>query len=260
MNIIKVMGGLGNQLFQYAFGRVMSLQGIPVCYDITCYNKRDGNPRYPRPYRLDKFLIDVPTAVFNPASKRIIDHKFGFNKAIFTLRNCNLEGYWQYYPYYEEIKETLKEELHIRPELFTERFLDLVKLVKEKESIAVHVRRGDYLVQTWGILPTEYYFEAIKESPNGPLFIFSDDLQWCRNIFKEHYFNGRQIFFVDLEDYLCFELMRQCKHVIMASSTFSWWAAYLNDKGGIIAPSCWLGEKEDPYKLHYPKRWRTIQC
>ena len=117
-------------------------------------------------------------------------------------------------------------------------------------------RKGGY-----SNLPMKYYFSAIKEL-KGDLFIFSDDIPWCKNTFIKQYFPNRTITFVDMEDYLCFELMRFCKHNIISNSTYSWWAALLNtyiDKK-VIRPKHYLNDSEqlsDTYR--YPKEWIKME-
>lgn len=254
MNVIRVYGGIGNQLFQYAFGRAMR---SPVSYNIGFYDEvKELKRKWPRPYRLNKFEIDIQLSNLLQ-QPTVNEHKVGFDKSLLTYRNHNFDGYWQYVDYYYEVREELKYAFHVKEEFYTEDFFHCKNIIESEQSIGVHVRRGDYLVQTWGILPTQYYFDAIKQVPDGPLFIFSDDIEWCKSVFKEDYFS-RKIYFIHLEDYLDFGLLRFCNHIIMASSTFSWWAAFLC-KGKVIAPSQWLGEQFGDTSLHYPSEWIKIQ-
>ena len=257
MNIIKVMGGIGNQFFQYAFGRVMSLNNVQVAYDISWCKMAEGK-RYPRPFRLDKFNTELFIADFISKQPLVLDHRVGFNLSLFDLRDHNFEGYWQYLPYYVKILPILKNELQLKTEFYTDKFMEIANIILETEdSVAVHVRRGDYLTHK-GIfrdLPAKYYFNALRSIPKGDLFIFSDDLPWCKDKFKPVYFN-RKLYFVDLDDYLCFELMRLCKHKLICNSTFSYWAALLNDCGTVVRPRHWLGEMpERSDEIHYPKHW-----
>jgi hypothetical protein len=99
-----------------------------------------------------------------------------------------------------------------------------------------------------------YYKDQINKL-RGDLYIFSDDIQWCRSAFMN---TGRKTTFVDLEDYLSFELMRLCKHKITGNSTFSWWAAWLGG-GTVFCPKCWLGWAQNTdTKDRYPEEWIQI--
>jgi hypothetical protein len=256
MNVIKLMGGLGNQLFQYAFGRVQMDNGIDVYFDNSTYS---GKQRWPRPYRLDKFEINIKLHQIIKSQPTTKDKQTSFEIDLLRTDNRNFDGYWQFVRYYEDIIPTLQKELRVKTELYTDYFTKLSFEIGCKEnSVSIHVRRGDYLVQTWGILPFTYYLQAVQHT-EGDLYIFSDDVQWCKEHFKPEYFN-RQITFVDTgEDYLDFELMKRCKHNIIGSSTFSWWAAFLNDNPNkkVIAPAQWLGGWIDN-SLIYPNDWIKI--
>ncbi len=252
MNVIKIYGGIGNQLFQYAFGRAMKTD---VAYNVGFYDEvKERQRKWPRPYRLDKFKINVPLSpILRQHVVREINADFSIN--MLKRRDCNFDGYWQFLHFYHDVREELKKEYHIKENYYTEDFLKYKDIIVNEQAIGVHVRRGDYLVQTWGILPTRYYFEAIRLMPEGPLVIFSDDIPWCQETLKEDYFD-RKIYFVGLEDYLDFGLFRFCKHVIMASSTFSWWNAFLCE-GTVVCPVPWLGGRIAP-DLIYPKEWIKI--
>ena len=254
MNVIKVMGGLGNQLFQYAFGKAQMLNGIDVAFDTSFYNNK---MKWPRPYRLDKFIPVKQSPFLNQPI--IKGHKRGFDKGLLKLSNHNFDGYWQYKEYYEDILNELRMDLFIDPDFHTAEFRSLYYYIDTCDSISIHVRRGDYLVQTWGILPFSYYLNALTQISGKKIFIFSDDIPWCKLHFKKEYFS-KEIMFVDVEDYLAFELMKTCKHNIIGSSTFSWWAAVLNSNPNktVVAPSQWLGEtKKNPFDYIYPLNWKV---
>jgi len=256
MNVIKIMGGLGNQLFQYAFGRVQMCNGIDVCFDNSTYSKLQ---KWPRPYRLDKFETNVTLGQFIKSQPTIKDPQSHCEIDLLKLKNRNFDGYWQFVQYYTDILPTLQKEFKVKSELYTDYFTHLFFEIGCKENtVSIHVRRGDYLVQTWGILPFTYYLQAVQHT-EGDLYIFSDDVPWCKAHFKQEYFN-RQITFVNAgEDYLDFELMKRCKYNIIGSSTFSWWAAFLNENSDkkVIAPAQWLGGWIDN-SLIYPKDWIKI--
>ena len=260
MNVIKVMGGLGNQLFQYAFGVAQRENGILVKYETSFYDI-SKKQKWPRHYLLDKFNTYVRSCLFLSEFKTICESRVGFNLNLLKSDRYNFDGYWQYLEYYTAILPILQKELTLKPEFYTPAYIAFRDVIENSNSIAIHIRRGDYLVQTWGILPVRYYFEALSilgDLENKRYFIFSDDIEWCESIFTENYFDT-MITFVDIEDYLSFELMRLCKHQIIASSTFSWWAAFLNNNPDktVVAPDKWLGGEKKP-EVIYPKDWRII--
>jgi len=251
-NVIRLMGGFGNQLFQYAFGKAQKENGIEVKYDISKYAKR--HHRY---YMLDKFQMDLEFSVFL-WPKTIVDSSSKPNFDIFYLKmqGYNFFGYWQYLAYFENLLPILRDEIRLKKEYETNKFLKLKEKIENEESIAVHVRRDDYLTSnTISPLPMSYYYEALKEV-NGNLYFFSDDIAWCKRIFKKQYFK-RELNFVDMDYYHDFELMRSCKHIITANSTFSWWAAILNDNSDkkVITPDYWITRYDHNERNNFPGDW-----
>jgi hypothetical protein len=261
MNVIRVCGGLGNQLFQYAFGRLQKRLGHTVLYDIDWYEKHQDS-QWPRNYCLDKFNVFTRIGKHNGGQKTVKD--ITFDARIPSLSNRYFVGYWQYLDYYKGILSALRTELVLRHEVYTEKYKQLKQLITEKESVAVHVRRGDYITHSiFGPMPLDYYFKALTYVPNARIFIFSDEIDYCKRLFKEHYFS-REMIFVSNEDYIDFELMRLCTHQIISRSTFSWWAALLNETPGkrVICPERFIVKEIDALtynnKIHYPGDWIKI--
>lgn len=262
MNTVKLMGGLGNQLFQYAFGEAMMLNGIDVTFDNSWYKRLKLN-RYPRPYCLDKLNICDCTQVGHFGHKRKIIED-GFNADYLHYDYYDFYGYWQYLRYFQHILPILKKEFVVRSEFHTNQYKEhLEKLYLDKvDTVSVHVRRGDYLLQKgWGALPLGYYMRAIAMT-KGNLYFFSDDITWCKNTFKQSYFPERKLIFIDpMEPHLDFELMKHFKTNIISNSTFSYWAAMCNygKEHKVISPGRWLGETQIDYDgTHYPKEWEKI--
>ena len=256
MNVIRLMGGLGNQLFQYALGRAQKENGITVRYEnSSCL--RNADRRFPRPYLLDRFQIQVQLAPF--MKRKFIRQSIGFSMELLKMDNYNFDGYWQYLPFLVDILPVLRKEIVLKPEFYTEEFLQLKQDILSTESVSVHVRRGDYQTHkgVFRDLKFEYYHGAIKET-TGDLFIFSDDIPWCKSVFSEKIFS-RRIIFIDLPDYLSFELMKTCKTHIISNSTYSYWAALLSGNP-TRCPQHWLGDaKIDMEELHYPKEWIKME-
>lgn len=263
MNCVRIMGGLGNQLFQYAFGKVHEKHGHQVVYDLSWYNKQR---KWPRPFLLDRFntTMDVKQ-IDSHTLNGYLNENGHIDFGVFQKDNYYFDGYWQYRDYYVGILNELREDVTLHRYNLPAEFYYVEKEIKRFNSIGVHVRRGDYLEQkNWGVQSFEYYYKAIHQllsDMNGEIkiFVFSDDIEWCKQRITEQYFKI-PIIFVQLEPHLDFELLKQCKNIVMSSSTFSWWASFLNENKNkkIVAPSRWLGETIDPYIYHYPTNWIKI--
>lgn len=278
MIIIKLQGGLGNQLFQYALGRTLEkVYKKDVKYDLSFYT---NNKKFtPRSYFLDKFNTKVKIAsdveikntrpLFAYTIKKLLNKLFykkyhiayesGFLESIKGKDSIYLEGYWHSYRYVEPCLNNLKMEIILID--------DKVSGTLKGESIAVHIRRGDYLNKSGNlnILDTSYYKEAVgvilKKVENPHYYIFTDDTAWVKaNI---SFFKKGEITYVSefgLEDYEEFSLMTQCKNVIIANSSFSWWGAMLNQnkEGTIICPKDWKNIYLKNDENLCPKEWIRV--
>jgi hypothetical protein len=256
MNVIKLFGGLGNQLFQYAFGRAMTGEGIDVYYDISWY-KNAHLQKYPREFWLNKF-VDLTTLTDSIKINQPIIKENNFDLSLLKKDGFNFEGYWQRFEYSSRVIHLLEKEITLKEEHIPEGKKYLLDFLKNEDVVSVHVRRTDYL-EGFPIVPFSYYYEALQKT-TGKIFIFSDDLKWCYDHFKEYYFD-RQIIFVHNESFIDFELMKACRQNIIANSTFSWWAARLNTHPNkvVYAPEGWIGKCGDGLgDVHYPKDWIII--
>jgi len=236
MNVVKLMGGLGNQLFQYAFGQAQMNVGFNVKYDIAWYEKAQID----REYVLYKFRVNPNISICNVRNKPIYEknHPHFYNNII--LDNCNFIGYWQSPKYFRNITEQLKKEFCVRGSYYTKNFLQIQEQIRSTNSVSIHIRRGDFLQHhSHLVMNMEYYLSAMKimETLRNDIqyFVFTDDMAWAKS-------NFTNVNFVELNDpCLELELMKQCKNNIICNSTFSWWAAFLN---------------QNKYKLVItPKRW-----
>jgi hypothetical protein len=252
MNVIKLMGGLGNQLYQYAFGQVQKANGIEVAYDRSWFDHRQKGS--PREYNLDKFDIEVSFSTF--LNQQEI-HEKGYEPILLILDNCNFWGYWQYLLYYQPILRGLQSTLRVKESFYTTDYINLLKTAKNRVVTGIHVRRGDYLTTTgFKTLSFSYYLEALQEISSDLIYIFSDDLPWCIANFRQVYFNA-ELVFIDLPDFLSWDLMRQCQNLVIANSSFSQWAALVNEKKDkkIIYSSEITMDGEQTRQKHFPKEW-----
>jgi hypothetical protein len=231
--IIELQGGLGNQMFQYAYGRAYCPADEWLYFDTN--RLASGNP--PRKLQVDAY-VQIPLA-----PKTLTGHS-------------RLAGYWQNEKYfYPRIRKDFAIPLGPIP-------MPVMKAASHirsfKESAFIGVRRGDYL---WperagyhGVLPLDYYREAISVLPDGAnLFVFSDDPAWCRENMRG------EVIDVTSENEKAWDiwLMSLCTHAIIANSTFHWWGAWLGPdlKGKVIAPKKWL--VNDPWDI-VPERWTKL--
>lgn len=255
MNIVKIMGGLGNQLFQYAFGKTQMLNGISVYFTNSSYSDDKIEKQvWKRNYNLDKFKIEDIRLKDSVKHIRFIkESNKGYDPKLLKQDACFFHGYWQYLDYYQANKALWKQLFQIKEEFYIDSYLKYKDMITNSMSVAVHVRRGDYLLlNAQYAQPFSYYFKAMQEI-KGKYFIFSDDIEWCKEKFLPEYFTGDITFVEGNAEYLDFELLRLCKHKILSASTFSWWAAFLNDAGTVIVPEKW-----DDYKsshMIYPENW-----
>ena len=279
MIIVTIIGGLGNQLFQYAAGRAVALKhNTRLRLDLS------GFPRYPRPYLLDHFRIEAREA--SPAElqlatgggtvgtplRRIVENGPSFHPEILESGpHLFLQGYWQSPRYFEPVAAQIRADLRLRQPL-SPAALAISSSLAEPGSVALHIRRGDYVNhpganQVHGVTGLDYYHRAmatIEERIESPrYFVFSDDLPWA----KQHLHSRHPLHFVDphdsapapTRDYEDLILMAQCHHQIIANSTFSWWAAWLNPRPDkqVIAPLRWFAGKPEPEGL-IPPEWARL--
>ena len=284
MIVTRLEGGLGNQLFQYAIGRHLSIKNNTGLVLDTSNYLIDKNNRH---YELCRYKIKAKTAniitwIFVRLGKYIIpqitqnlrlpikyvkERNNYFNKEILTeQRNIILDGYWQSEEYFKDIRDIILDDLTLlsSPDKENEKML---KRINNSNSVSLHVRRADYvsnpLLQKYhGNLTPEYYNKAINaicdRLTDPEFFIFSDEPGWC----KRNIITNLPHTYVDINgpDKAPEELrlMSACNHFIIANSSFSWWAAWLAEKAGtiIIAPKRWYSEKAEGDIV--PKRWLRI--
>ena len=269
MLVVDINGQLGNQMFQYALGRHLQLRGRRVQYHIGYFKEHPEHDfALPRMFGLN--LPEATTSqvlVLREHRHRLIDRVrrkiFGRHEHVFTeigtgslaykpevfdFKRGLIDGYWQSEKYFLPIEETIRKEFTF-PEASI-RNKALAEEMSETLSVSIHVRRGDY----FGSFPVmdESYFEPamayfLKKYNNVRFYVFSNDLDWCRGHLK-----AEHISFVDgntgKDSPWDMWLMTQCKHNIIANSTFSWWGAWLNQNEGkeVIAPRTWLYHQEHP--------------
>ena len=286
------MGGLGNQMFQYAAGKALSIKNnAPLKLDLSWFQAAEA-----RPYLLDNFKIKAEKAtkneiasfrgeknelfqskitrtIANTLGNRMFREKeFSFNKKFLSISDDTyIKGYFQSDKYFNAIEESIKKEFSLSSPL-SSRHDETIQKIRDSHSVSVHIRRGDYVSslkasEFHGNLGMPYYRHAAttiadKTTAKLHFFIFSDDIEWARKNLTLDY---PTTFIEGGNEANCHEemyLMSLCKHNIIANSTFSWWGAWLNNNAEkmVIAPENWFAKPEDNSKTQdrCPESWLQI--
>ena len=291
MVIVHLVGGLGNQMFQYAAGRalahrnrtqlkldVSAFEQDPLrSYRLHCLNvvasiattdevvrlTKRGRGLWKRILRrIERYLPTCKRSVFADRSDR-------FDPDILRVRgSVYLAGYWQSEKYFKDIEPIIRQDFTIRDAPDPEN-QKLAHTIANTNSVSLHVRRGDYvsnprILHKFGVCSLDYYRSAVariaEEVDDLHFFIFSDDIRWARDHLRWQYpmtfvaHNG-----VD-KDYEDLRLMSLCRHHVTANSTFSWWGAWLcaNPAKIVIAPKRWFKEPGRDTRDLIPDWWHRI--
>jgi len=262
MIIVRLMGGLGNQLQQYALYRKFEILGKEARLDTSWFSaKIQENMQAPRPLELDRFeglsmktasVEDVRSLLgrryeekegimeklrrkMKPAASMVFEETAMYHPEIFGWDSRYLTGYWACEAYYADILPKLQDEIRF-PKSSDPRNLETVEEMAKVPSVSVHIRRGDYLdaanIEMFGNICTQSYYDSairhMKERCREAVFyIFSDDSAYVRSRYQ-----GKEYRIIDWnkEDNSFYDmmLMSRCRHNICANSTFSFWGARLN--------------------------------
>ncbi len=295
ISVIKFWGGLGNQMFCYAFGRSLSLNRKTVVkYDYSWFEEVKNNTKVTiRHYELGAFCLSAPQATPEECSalkdniflKKIfpaflykkLNKKGLIPNRLQKEKNANdfqpellqsplpayFEGYFQCPEYFDNWRIELLRDFQLKIPL-NENNQKILSAIRMNEAISLHIRRGDYVSNAranaaHGLCSLEYYQKAIRymaqHTTSPHFFIFSDDLPWAAENLKLPFPHT----LVDInsadEGYFDMFLMSQCRHNIIANSSFSWWGAWLNQNPDkiVIAPQKWNNSGQSPAILY--KDW-----
>lgn len=275
MKIVNILGGLGNQMFEYAM--YLALKEAHPEEDILlcrrCYNGYSLH----NGYELERIfgikaqeanfvqLSKVAYPFFNYKTWQIMHHFFHIRKCM-TLGTSQIpfdykevskkgdlfyDGYWQNEKYFLPIRNKVLAS-YTFPDFNDEYNMALANRLKDKRAVSCHVRRGDYLKNpVMYVCNNTYYEKAIYEIDHivdpDMYIIFSDDIQWCQDNMIS-LFRGKEVVFVDwnkgLDSYKDMQLMSLCHYNIIANSSFSWWGAWLNNHTDkiVLAPEKWMNK------------------
>lgn len=276
-------------MFQYAAGRSLSLERqIDFCLDFDCPYK---HIKYK--YELDKFNIEPKFAGYRqllyskPKTKllkriylllgksieaRLVKEKkdFQYDPSFFEVEdNSYLSGFWQTEKYFLKYAEQIRKDFSFALEPDKENST-ILKQIRSLNSVSIHIRRGDYVNfadtnAVHGVCSPQYYttaVELIRNKVNEPLFyFFSDDIPWVKENLK---FAGITATYIDHnkspKSYEDLRLMQNCRHNIIANSSFSWWGAWLNNNPDkiVVVPDKWMNIPGLDTNDLIPEKWTRI--
>jgi hypothetical protein len=278
MVVSVLLGGLGNQMFQCASAYALASKlDSQMVFDISVL-KQDPKRNFALgPFNIPailiekeienlswfkKLMIGIPSNIKNYKEPKDFIYDSGFFKQKEPIR---LNGYWQNPRYFESVKEEIVKLFHYKLSGTAKEWEE--KILKNHQSVSLHVRRGDYVndQQTnavHGICSMAYYQEALEIlksqlTVNFTTYIFSDDPEWCQSNFD---FIENKVIMPIIGDVEDLTLMSRCKNNIIANSSYSWWAAYLNknENKQVIAPRKWFNEATHNTEELTPKNWKRI--
>ncbi len=282
MIIIQVAGGLGNQMQQYALYRKFLSLGKVAKLDISWFTESTRQDRVyaKRQLELDYFdglqyevctedekralvgdgslpskLMQKVKGKLFPDSKKVFFETDMYHPEIFDYENKYLCGYFACEKYYADIMEELRESMRFPPSGNPENDR-LAEKMQQKESVSIHIRRGDYLdpenaAMFGGICTEEYYDGAIREMrnlyPDAHFYLFSDDISYVRERYR-----GEAYTAVDVnrgkDSFYDIWLMSHCRHQICANSTFSFWGARLNGNRDKVIIRPWIHKNSQKFE------------
>lgn len=290
MVVVKLMGGLGNQMFQYACGRRLAhARSTSLKLDISdlgapnertfalCSLKISGEiasnadiKRFKSSGFLRRLLRRGGIVKRSHRERNIVrEQSFHFDESILSLPdNVYLEGYWQSERYFKDIESLIRREFAVMHPPVGKNAMT-AETIAASNAVAVHVRRGDYVSnpktsQVHGVCTPDYYERAAKRivqsTFNPHFFVFSDDPKWVRANFRL----GHEMTHVDQNSsetgHEDLRLMSLCKHHIIANSSFSWWGAWLSTypEKIVIAPARWFNDYSADTRDLLPPSWTAL--
>jgi hypothetical protein len=291
MIIVKLWGGMGNQMFQYAFGRSLAHRhDTTLKLDLGFFRNQPRNKKHVfRSYDLDVFNIQEEFAtekevlklgrrfkndllergfnrVLGVKRSHIVEPHFHFSPSIHqSPDDVYLDGYWQSEKYFSDIPQIIRSEFTCREPL-NAKAEKLMDDIKNSVSICLNVRRGDFVTNSFhGTYGAEYFAAAdaiISRKISGyTYYVFSDEIDWCEQnlkfgvptVFVSHEYAGPKF-----QDYL--RLMTACRHFVIPNSSFAWWAVWLNGSKDnmVIAPKKWFNDPAMDTRDLYLPGWIKI--
>ncbi len=254
MNYVRVLGGLGNQMFQYTMAKYIEAS---TSSSITLHlNYFEDVKKVPgaviRKFDLDKMNTTYLSVYGNLSVGQLINEWDAWSIRP-DLDSVYFNGYWQDKKYYLAVKETIDKDFELKKEYITDSMVSDAEKMHSSKAVSLHIRRTDYLIESI-TMDNMYYSNALnilKERVGHDLevFIFSDDIDYAEGLARRLEIETFYIMPIR-EAYQDIYLMSQTKHHVIANSTFSWWGAVLgnakNCRGITVAPKKWFKDGTAP--------------
>jgi hypothetical protein len=263
MVAVLAEGGLGNMLFQIAFG-INQSRKYNTEYKVLNYDNNSNHINYLHNTQAEKYRNTIFKNInfddYIPQNLHIYHHKitlFKYHEIEYIQNMLNIyQGYFQSEKFFKQSEQTIKE--IFSPDCQQINYILSKYPQLRGRSISVHIRRGDYLYKKeyHPVIPKSYYEKSISLFDPQNVFVFSDDLDWCKKNLSKKYI------FVDEPDWICLYMMSLCQNHIIANSSFSWWGAKMASWSfnhvNVINPKTWFGEayNHDLSDL-FPSHWIT---
>jgi hypothetical protein len=287
MIFVYLQGGLGNQMFQYAFAKALAMdKSMPFVIDTSHFEKASDLGETPRDLQLHLFQTmfqisqkedqNLLLSVRYPSLIQKIRNKISQHYPLeivnddtslarvksSTAPHYLLSGYFQKETYFEKIIAEIRKDFESKEIIET-------PFATNEKTVSVHIRRGDYITNTnarahHGVCGIDYYeraFSYLESKISNPQYIFfSDDIEWC----KEHFKNKVHAFFIEdrigKPEHEDLVIMSRCAHHIIANSSYSWWGAWLNpsDSKIVVAPARWNNAQKSAINQYVPPTWKQL--
>ena len=261
-NHLGRLGRFGNQMFQYAALRgIAANRNTSFCLPLYDHDVNDGLGNMLRTELFDCFNMETVSQLniqsIDSDRPFVSEETFNFNEKLFN--GCadwvSLWGFFQSEKYFKNVEEIIRKDFTFKDEILNpcKEMMDSI----EGQIIGLHIRRTDFLTNpNHNFVGLDYYKKALENFDNSTnVLVLSDDPKWCHD---QSLFQDDRFMISDSESgYIDMCLMSMCTDFIIANSTFSWWAAWLGNKGKVIAPSNWFPDNKDTSDL-YCSNWEVI--
>lgn len=290
--VVKLQGGLGNQMFQYAFGQAVAAKhNARLLFDLDFFDLPSGD-HTPRAFGLDAYGLRCERAsaarialakqrgnrartFLHGVHPRLApdrsykERSFSFDQAALVQEgDVYFEGYWQSERYFNGVTDPLRKDFTLNITMPKDRS-EVAELIDRGQAISVHVRRGDYVTNPYAnahfvTCGAEYYSTAIAKllarAPAASVFVFCDDIQWARDHIRAEASTHFIAAVGSIHPAIDLHLMSRCHHHVIANSSYSWWGAWLNAKPGkrVIAPARWFNDGAMDTRDLIPVGWEQL--
>lgn len=276
MKKMIMSGGLGNQMFQYSYITLLRHRGERIALDTSLYDYTTMHNGYElqRVFGIDekrnegswlntlwiRFLLKIRPSIL------LTEESFGLETQAIKP-HLYIKGEFQSEIYFKDIEKIIRDMYEFKN--IDELNMKVASKLRMENSVSVHIRRGDYLNHPLyeGICTENYYYQSVSTvqscHPDSTFYVFSNDCDWSRDFFEKNFKNVKfEVIDINRGDksYQDMYLMSQCRHNIIANSSFSWWGAWLNTNPEkmVIAPKVWINAPEEKYINIVPKSWIKI--